>query len=245
VPVGHVPGWIGAGALVLIGGTAFAAGGRHRRWLAVGALGALCIAAGYALFVPAEAYYQPLLPGTIRRMNVLAAVGFAVLVYALVRLALRRTALVLAACAAIAAGYVVKVAGDEGEWQRSARIQAQVLSAIRATVPHPAAHTTFYSFGAATYAAPGVPAFSLPFDLKAATRLAYGTALVAAYPVAGWTVIQCAPDLVYPTGGTYGRIHGAVYGSAVFVDVPRRRAITIRTPAECLAWRARLGAGPG
>jgi hypothetical protein len=68
---------------------------------------------------------------------------------------------------------------------------------------------------------------------------------VAAYPVAGWTVIQCAPDLVYPTGGTYGRVHGAAYGSAVFVDVPRRRAIAIRTRPECLAWRARLGAGPG
>jgi hypothetical protein len=245
VPVGDVPGWVGAGLLVLVCGAAALARGPQRRWLAVAALGALCVAAGYALFVPAEAYYQPLLPGTIRRMNVLAAVGFAVLVYALVRLALRRTPLVLAACAAIAAGYVVKVAGDEGNWQRSARIQAQILSAIRTAVPHPAPNTTVYSFDAPTYAAPGVPAFSLAFDLKAAVRLAYGTASVAAYPVAGWTVIQCAPDLVYPTGGTYGRIHGAAYGSAVFVDIPRRQAITIRTPAECLVWRARLGAGPG
>jgi hypothetical protein len=140
----------------------------------------------------------------------------------------------------IGAGYVVKVAEDQEGWQRSARIQQRVLAAL----PQPSIHTTFYTFGAPTYAAPGVPAFSLPFDLKAAVRLRYRTHLVAAYPVAGWTVIQCSADLIYPTGGTYGRIHGARYGDAVFVDVPRRRAIPIRTRAECVLWRARLGAGP-
>ncbi|MEA2386979.1 MAG: hypothetical protein QOJ22_1153, partial [Thermoleophilaceae bacterium] len=47
-----------------------------------------------------------------------------------------------------------------------------------------------------------------------------------------------------PTGGTYGRIHGARYGMTVFVDVPRRRAIPIPSRADCLRWRVRLGAGP-
>jgi hypothetical protein len=58
------------------------------------------------------------------------------------------------------------------------------------------------------------------------------------------SVIQCAPDLVYPTGGSYGRVHGAPYGLAVFVDVPSRHVIPIRSRAQCLQWRARLGAGP-
>jgi hypothetical protein len=56
--------------------------------------------------------------------------------------------------------------------------------------------------------------------------------------------MQCAPDLVYPTGGTYGRIHGAHYRHAVFVDVPRRHAIRIGTRAQCLRERTLLGAGP-
>src|SRR3712207_7849415 len=43
--------------------------------------------AGYLLFVPAARYYEPLSPGTINRMNVLAAVGYVVVVCALVRLA--------------------------------------------------------------------------------------------------------------------------------------------------------------
>ncbi|MEA2436317.1 MAG: hypothetical protein QOF65_873 [Thermoleophilaceae bacterium] len=240
VPVGYVPGWVGAVALVLV--CAFGLWRGERRWVAVAALGALFVACGYALFVPAAPYYQPLAPGTVTRMNVLAAAGYAVLVYALVRIVVGRRPWVAAAvCVLIGVGYVVKVAHDEEGWQRSARIQARVLAAVpRASGPG----TTYYTFAAPTYAAPGIPAFSLPFDLKAAVRLRDHTHRVSAYPMARSNVIECAPDLVYPTGGTYGRVHGARYGLAVFVDVPSRRVIPIRSRAECLRWRTRLGAGP-
>jgi hypothetical protein len=235
VPVGSVPGWIGA--LVIVGACVWGWVRGERRWLAMAGLGALLVAAGYALFVPAAPYYEPLAPGTTNRMNVLAAVGFAVLVYALVRLVVRRAVVAAALCALIGVGYVVKVADDEGGWQRSADLQAQVLRAL----PDPGGRATFYTFGVRTFAAPGVPVFSLPFDLKAALRLKYGTHRLAAYPVASDTVIHCAPDLVYPTGGTFGRVHGAPYGEAYFVDVPRRRVIPIRTRAACLRWSALLG----
>jgi hypothetical protein len=36
-------------------------------------------------------------------------------------------------------------------------------------------------------------------------------------------------------------VHGAPYGETYFVDVPRRRAIPIRTRADCLRWSALLG----
>ena len=232
VPVGEVPGVVGA----LLLGLAFAVGvvRRERLWLAAAALGALCVGAGYALFVPAAPYYEPLAPGTVTRMNVLAAVGFALLVVAVVRLlAGRRAWLVAGLCVLIGAGYVVKVAGDEDGWQRSARIQDEVLAAI----PNPAQPgTTYYTFGAPVEAAPGVPAFSLPFDLKAAVRLREGTHLVAAYPIASATVIRCAADRLFPTGGTYGSAHGARYGEAVFVDVQTGRTARIRDRAACLAW---------
>jgi hypothetical protein len=93
-----------------------------------------------------------------------------------------------------------------------------------------------------TFAAPGVPVFSLPFDLKAALRLKYGTHRLAAYPVATETVIHCSATSLYPSGGSYGTTHGAPYGEAFFVDVPARRTIPIRTRADCLRWSARLGA---
>ena len=238
VPVGDVPGVVGALLLVALCGWGAVRG--ERRWLAVAALGTLCVAAGYALFIPAAPYYEPLAPGTTNRMNVLAAVGYALLVYALARLLAgpRRPWLAAALCLAIGAGYVVKVADDQSGWQRSARLQAEIL----ATLPDPGGRATFYTFGMPTFAAPGVPVFSLPFDLKAALRLKYGTHRLAAYPVATETVIHCSATSLYPSGGSYGTTHGAPYGEAFFVDVPARRTIPIRTRADCLRWSARLGA---
>jgi hypothetical protein len=236
VPVGSPPGWVGATLLVGLCVWGWLRG--ERRWVAIAALGALLVAAGYALFVPAAPYYEPLAPGTTNRMNVLAAVGFAVVVYALARLLARRPAWAAALCVLIGAGYVLKVADDQSGWQRSARLQAQVLRVL----PDPGGQATFYTFHQPTFAAPGVPVFSLPFDLKAALRLKYGTHRLSAYPMAAGTVIHCAPDLVYPTGGTYSRLHGARYGAALFVDVPRRRVMPVRSRAECLRLRALLGA---
>jgi hypothetical protein len=257
VPVGApLPGIVGAALAVAVAGASALAWRRLapgdprrpplRRGLVAAAIGALFVVAGYALFVPALPHYQPLAPGTTNRMNVLAAAGYAVLVYSLVRLATLRLREPLAAvaaavlCAAIGAGYVVQVARDEGDWQRSAQVRARVLAAI----PRPEPYTTVYSFGAPTFVARGVPAFSLPFDLKAAVRLRFDNPSLAAYPVAGDTVIHCEAGRLYPTGGTYGRVHGARYGAALFVDVPARRAIAIGSRAACVAWRARLGAAP-
>src|SRR4051794_14839894 len=88
VPVGDVPGIVGAVLALGVVGAALRSGRPElRRWLAAAGLGALAVVAGYLLFVPAARYYEPLAPGTTNRMNVLAAVGYAVLVYALVRMA--------------------------------------------------------------------------------------------------------------------------------------------------------------
>jgi hypothetical protein len=237
VPVGEVPGLVGA--LVLAGLAALAWRRGVDRWLVTAALGALFVAAGYALFIPALPHYLPLEPGTTNRMNVLAAVGFVVLVYALVRtLAGPRTWLVLVAWALIGAGYVVKVAGDEGDWRRSARLQQQVLASLPVFAP---TGTTFYTFGAPTFAAAGVPVFSLPFDLRAAVRLRFDNASLAAYPLAERSGLSCGRLGLHPTGGSYGPAQTEEYGHAVLVDVPRRRAIPIDDRADCLRWQARVG----
>jgi hypothetical protein len=235
VPVGDVPGVVGA--IVLVAACVYGWLRGDRRWVVVAGLGALLVVCGYVLFVPAAPYYQPLSPGTVTRMNVAAAAGYAVLVYALVRLLVgSRPWLAAGLCVLILAGYVVKVADDQDGWQRSARVQAQVLDAI----PRPSvAGTTYYTVGAPKYVAPGIPAFSLPFDLKAALRLRDHTHLVAAYPLSGANRIVCGPDSLYPTGGSYTRAHGAAYGHAVFVDVPARRATAVRSRADCLRLRPR------
>jgi hypothetical protein len=240
VPVGDVPWTVGALLLVAVGGVgAYAARRRPelRRWLAAAGLGGLLVAAGYVLFVPALPHYQPLEPGTTNRMNVLAAAGSAVLVFALVRIATAwRPALAVVLCTAIGAGYAVHVIDDRGGWERSAREQQRVL----ASIPRPPPRTTVYTFRAPTFVAPGVPAFSLPFDLKAAVRLRFHNPSLAAYPIPGRGGIVCGRYTLYPTGGTYGRNEQVGYGGALFVDVPAQRAIPIRSRADCLTWRARL-----
>jgi hypothetical protein len=219
-----------------------------RPWLGAAGFGALAVAAGWALFIPAARYYLPLAPGTTNRMNVLAAVGFAVLVAALVRIAAevvagpRATAMSAVLLALIGAGYVAQVLDDQDGWRESADVQADVLSAVRTTLPDPPPGVTIYTFNAPGFVAPGVPAFSLPFDLRAAVRLEYDDVTLKAYPIRGLDVMRCEADSVYPLGGTYGPVHGAPYGEAWFVNVRRRTAVRIDGEAQCRRWAKLLSA---
>jgi hypothetical protein len=228
VPVGSTPGFVGAALLAV----AFVLAERRERVMI--AVAALFVAAGYALFIPAASYYEPLAPGTTNRMNVLAAAGFAVLVYGIVR-AIARPRLTPLLLLLIGAGYVVHVARDEGGWQDSKVVQDRILHAFPMTEPQPG--TTFYTFDAATFVAPGIPSFSLPFDLKAAVRLKYDDVSLAAYPIPSGGGIECGTKGLAPTGGTYGLEHGEEYGHAVFVEVKTRRATTIGSRAACLRSR--------
>ena len=177
-----------------------------------------------------------------------AAAGFAVLVPVLVRLAAelvwprRATVLAGALLALIGAGYVAQVISDQDGWRRSDEVQDEVLSAVRHSLPRPPADATIYTFGAPSFVAPGVPAFSLSFDLRAAVRLEYGDASLLAYPIRGRDVIRCGSDSLQPEGGTYSAVHGAAYGEAWFVNVPRRAAVRIDGAARCRTWARLLGA---
>jgi hypothetical protein len=82
----------------------------------------------------------------------------------------------------------------------------------------------------------------LPFDLKAAVRLQYGDGSLNAYPILGLGRIACGASRLQPVGGTYSDVHGAPYGEAYFVSVPRRRAFRVDSRRACEALRARLGA---
>jgi hypothetical protein len=249
VPLAEPPGVVAAVLLAGIAGAAYLSRRADmRRWLVAAGIGALIAAAGWALFIPAPRWYEPLSPGTMNRMNVLAAAGIAVLVYALVRMAAglvagRRAPLVAAvALSAIGAGYVVQVLDDQRGWKRSADVQDEVLAAVRTGVPDPPAGATIYTFGAPSFVAPGIPSFSLQFDLRAAVQLEYGDGTLLAYPVRGNDVIRCGAGALRPDGGTYTAEHGAAYGEAWFVYVPERTAVRIDGPAECRLWARRLTA---
>jgi hypothetical protein len=174
-------------------------------------------------------------------MNVLAAVGFVILVCALVRVASPRPAIAAIVLLAIGAGYVVRVLDDQEGWQRSAEVQEQVLDAVRTTLPDPPEGATIYTFNAPSFVAPEIPAFSLSFDLHAAVRLAYDDGSLHAYPVRGLDVIRCEERRLHPVGGTYTRAdHGARYGEAFFVDVRERTVVRIDDREQCRREAVRL-----
>ena len=271
VPVGDSPR-----AAVLAGLTAIALAGaaaarrgverrRLRRWLATGGAGAGAIAAGYLLLVPAHPHYLPLNPGVTNRMNLVAALGFVLLVYALtmvaallVARALGRprlaTALALAVTVAVGAGYVDRLRGDEEGWRRSAEVQEEVLGALDRRSGEVPRDGTVYVFGAPVYAAPGVPVFR-HLDLEGAAQLTLEDASIDAWPIYPRTRFVCGGALVYPSTNGYrgpaertpGRFSvdaSARYGRALFLDVRSAELRRVDDPAGCRAAVGDFRPGP-
>jgi hypothetical protein len=54
--------------------------------------------------------------------------------------------------------------------------------------------------------------------------------------------MRCGTTEMHPVGGTYSAVHGARYGEAWFVNVPRRAAVRIDGAGECRRWAALLNA---
>jgi hypothetical protein len=137
---------------------------------------------------------------------------------------------------------VIQVIDDQEGWRRSDEVQEEVLAVVRDTMPDPPERATIYTFNAAGFVAPGIPAFSLSFDLRSAVRLEYDDPSLFAYPVRGLDVIRCGATTLQPVGGTYSEVHGADYGEAWFVNVRRRTAVRIDDPGECRRWARLLSA---
>lgn len=260
-----VGGWLGGALLALgVGGAALGARtlGRDdpahlalRRWLCTAGAGGVGIAAGYLMLVPAAPHYLPLGPGVFNRVNVLAALGFVTLVYALAMLlgtlasrvlaGSTRWATPLAALAALAVGlgYAREVEADKASWARSSTEQRQVLWAIERIAPRPPSGATIYAFGQATWAAPGVPVFR-HWDLNGAVKLTAHDPSLAAYPVYPGTSFACGHASLHPSSKFYGEHQAAPYGKAIFLDVVTGRAALIRERSSCRAQRERFRPGP-
>lgn len=245
VPVDGVPRGIGLAVLACLaaGGVALRRRPDVRRWLIVAASAVVGVAASYALIVPADAHYQPLAPGVNNRINLLAALPYAALAYAAAMLAgalLRARWVAVVAVLALAAGWTVRTERDVRAWDRSAAAQDRVLDAVARALPDPPEGTTVYTFGERTYEAPGVPIFSVSWDLKAAVRLRLDRPHVLAYALSSGTELECGARRVTPRNSSYGPRESAGYRRAFAVDVPAARAIAIDSPRACRAVAARL-----
>src|SRR5205823_581683 len=206
VPIRVVSPWVGVGLLAV--GLTSGAGLRRRlrrdasarlelgRWLALAAAGCALAAAAWAVYVPAPAHYSPSAAGTVNRVNALAGIGIALLVFSVLMLvgrslaALARlpgstaaavaTALVLALCVA----NLQRTAADARAWDAAAEDQRQVLSDLRAALPRPARGAVIYAFDAPRVVAPGVPVLGTTLDLTSAARISYASPTLTAVPIA-------------------------------------------------------------
>ena len=223
---------------------------RVRTGLLLGAAGVVIVALGYIMLIPADPYYVPLQLGVGNRINGLAAIGYAMVVGGVATLAgalvvvvrprwgAVATALTAALCAIVAVGYLHRVSNDRSAWRTATQEQAVALRDLRAAVPSLAPGTSIVTVGIEQYSAPGVPVFAATWDLSGAAELMYGLASVPAYPSMGGTDLTCAGNaIVAPSAGW-----SAHYRSALLVDLPQRRAISLTSQKVCARALAQAGA---
>ena len=217
------------------------------RWIAMAGAGVLIAAATWVLYIPADPYYSPTTPGVGNRVNVMAAVGVVIGVYAVVVLGAtllfrglpgwKRAAssLSVAVAAVLAIGYAADVRSDQQAWARAETEADAVLDAIQATVPNPPPGSVIYTFGHPGNERPGISIFGSTWDLLGAVQLRYDDPGLRAYPVLDGTTISCLKDGLGPQGpGDWSpERYGARYGSAYFVNVSSVTAGRIDSREQC------------
>jgi hypothetical protein len=220
------------------------------RWLAIAAASVLAIGLAYSPYVPGLGKYVPSAPGVGNRVNLLAAFGYAGLVYALVmltglltaRVARRKGAAVIGSllCAAIVIAYTAIDRQHEREWDQATRIANHELDTVARLVRDPRPGTVIYVFGDPNYVAPGVPVFAIAGDLNNAVKVRLRSRRADAYPMRPMTRWSCELPEMYPRDAAFGARQGARYGRGIFVSVPLRSAVTVDSPAACRLWSRRF-----
>jgi hypothetical protein len=220
-----------------------------RPWLILGALALVWLIGAYTITLGA---LHPLDPGANNRGNMFAALGFAMLVYALIASLAslvrpswgpRLPLLAVGATALIAVGYIDRVQRDEALWLDAQHRQKDVLAAIE-KLGRPERGTTIYAFGFPGHVASAVPVFAYSWDLEGAVRLMWNDRSLGAYPIQGRRQLTCESRYVSPRGFLLGPEHAASYPSAVFIDVTKDGSFRPRDQAACRAALARLRPAP-
>ena len=186
------------------------------RWLSAVVAGVVVVVAAYLIYVPAITYYLPAATGIANRMNVLASVGYVLIVYGslvlLGTLAFRTrrngaalvTALGLAgAVACWVLGYIDRVAEDSRRFERAYALGSDVLWRLQDAVPQPPDGATIYSAGQPIEVQPGFPIFGNTWDLEGAARVIWRDYTLGASPYFPGTTMSCGSKRVSPVNPRY------------------------------------------
>lgn len=221
-------------------------------WLAAAILAAVLAAASYLIYVPADATYEPLVPGVGNRINVGALLPLSVLAFAVARLAgglagggRRAGAVAAALWAVMLAGGLIRTRADRVLWDQASAQQGSVLAALHAALPQPPRGASLLVFGS-----PGVvthfervgvarvnepvPVFSTWWELDVAVKLSYGRPDLDAYPIWSYQApqIACGAHDVYQLGLDQVR-HALAYGRTYVVDVETPSVVRLDSQAQC------------
>lgn len=251
IPVSGIPAWAGcaAVAVVLLGvamqrrrlGRAEPMRIELGRWLGLATAGALAALAAWAVYVPAPNHYSPIAGGTVNRVNAFAAIGIAILLYALLALLARtlghrlrssRAAapwLTTALALALGFAYLERSRADARGWDAAAAEQRRELDALRPLIEHVGTHATIFVTGAPQRLRPGVPVLSTALDLTSAVRINFAKPQLAAVPLASAAAASCGPN-----GTLAGGVQGA-YGSSYLIDLAERQAVRLTGRGRCAA----------
>ena len=216
------------------------------RWTVIAAGGIVAIAAGYLMYVPAPSYYTPNAQGIGNRVNALAAVGYAIFLYAIAGLLglgvrslwkgrLLSLSVTLALAGSVAVLWIGAVAKDQGAYVRAFALAKNSLVVIDRRVPKPQHGTTVYTFGLPKETASVVPVWDAWWDLTGALRILWHDHTLNGVPSPTITAVHCGARSIRPIGGAYTGTFGAPYGKAVFVDVPSEVVRVIDSRAACEA----------
>ena len=214
------------------------------------------VAVGYLMFVPSHPAYAPLNPGTADRVNLIAALGYALAAYGAVLGVGALAARVLGrrwrwgaavACVLlfvlVAGGYALRGREQQRRWERAAKLQEPVLAPLRARAPDLPAGSTVFAFGHQRFAAPGVPVFATSWDLNGAIKALSGDPSLSAFPLGRHRRLLCRPTTVGPYPTLDKREARPSYGRAFLLVTATGRLVPIGSRERCLALRQAIARG--
>jgi hypothetical protein len=222
-------------------------------WQYLAAAGLGVVAAGYGVFVTTGSIYFTS-AGIDNRVNVVAALGMALIAVALIlRLldfvppARRHTAFALAVAGLAATGTLV-MNTIASYWQEAGRRQADILAALRAALPPDPSGKTVILRGACAEVGPGV-VFTTDYDLAGALQTLYRDPTIHAGVATGSVGVMSRRLVVSNPVYNYVETHSYRYGRQLLLyDWQRRKIHTASDAAAArrfLAGAPRLSCPPG
>jgi hypothetical protein len=123
---------------------------------------------------------------------------------------------------------------DIYNWDQASKVQSQVFSALRHSIPRPSARSVIYAYGYPNWTALGVPTFAASWDLNGAVKLLYRDPTIRGYPVVLPTDMVCAKHQVYPVGNGYTAAgFSSDYGQAYLTNVAAGTSVRPLTQTQC------------